>query len=124
MLIPFSLPFLLELNKNIKTMTFFKCETLINLKEHSLDPKIKKYLLTKNNVCETDLHFKFWQYTYEGCLWLRALARGDAHWNKGGGRRLETGGERRAARARAVARQPGSRGALPALAEAAVPAPS
>lgn len=65
-------------------MTFLKHETLINLREHSVDPKIKKkklYRLTKNNVCETDLHFKCWQYTYEGCLWLRILARGDEDLN-------------------------------------------
>lgn len=62
-------------------MAFLKCETLINLKEHSVDPRIKKYLLTKNNVREADLHFKFWQYTYEGCLWLRILARGDGDLN-------------------------------------------
>lgn len=82
MLIPFFLPFPSQLNKNIKTMTFLKCEALINLKVHSVDPKIKKkHHLTKNNVHETDLHFKFWQYTYEGCLWLRTLARGDEDLN-------------------------------------------
>lgn len=71
MIISFSLPFPLQLNKNIKTMTFYKCETHTFERTFSGPKNNQKcYLLSKNNICETDLHFKFWQYTYEGCLWL------------------------------------------------------
>lgn len=81
MLIPSSLPFPLWLNKT-KNHDIFKMWNSDKFERTFCGPKNKKkYLLTKNNVCETDLHFKFWQYTYEGCLWLRILARGDEDLN-------------------------------------------